>query len=646
MFLLFFLGNQLVSKHAPWVDASMEIKLEATTAHLWFEEIMAGDRHESITTVWSHLDSADWYANAMLNGGENDEGIYLALEDSHMRASIISVLKSLDDFKDIALERYTNFKGSTPGSDIDQQFDAVFIKFISEADTVEALVLQLIKKDLKQFRYTAFALLFISFISALLLSNYLYRREKHSTKLLDSLTEATASIEIKNKELERIAHYDELTGLPNRVLFSDRLEQAIVHSQRKQSAFALLFIDLDHFKSVNDRYGHKFGDVLLQQASSRIQHYIRADDTAVRLSGDEFVVILYDIPNQKAATNAASTVANKIIKAMQEPFDMNGPTAYVTASIGIAVYPDDSSKGDGLIRYADSAMYHSKSQGKNRYQFYSRELNQLAMHQLEIEHDLRDAVKRDQLEVYYHPQWDLSTNKITGIEALVRWNHPQRGLIMPDEFIPVAESCGMIQQIDNVVMKKALAQYNMWKNKGYEFGRMALNVSPVYFCRPDFLAHIVECITKNEIQGDDLEIEITESVLFENSSRTQNILTSLNKLGVRIAIDDFGTGYSSMTYLRNFSVHTLKIDRSFVADYDQSKISTAILKNMVTLGLDLGLDIVAEGIETKNQQYHLQKLGCGNGQGYLFTQPLPAQEIEYLLLPKQSNNIRTINFQQ
>ena len=370
------------------------------------------------------LDDADWYANAMLNGGKKDEATYPALEDSQMRASIISVRKSIAVLKKIALDRYENFNGSTSGSEIDQKFDTVFKKFINEADNVESMILYQIKQELSQFKLTAFLLLSISFFASILLSRYLYQREIFKAEMLASLKEANASIEIKNKELEHRAHYDDLTGLPNRVLFSDRLEQAIVHSQRKQTNFALLFIDLDHFKSVNDRYGHQYGDILLKQASSRIQHYIRVDDTAVRISGDEFVVILYDIPGQTAAINAASSVASKIIKAMQEPFDMNGPTTYVTASIGIAVYPDDSSKGEILTRHADSAMYYAKSQGKDRYQFYSRELNKRAMDQLEIEHDLRDAIKFDQLEVYYHPQWDLPKNKITGLEALVRWNHP------------------------------------------------------------------------------------------------------------------------------------------------------------------------------------------------------------------------------
>ena len=271
MGFLFYLGNKLSTRHAPLIDASMELKLEATTGHLWFEEIMAGDRTEPIEGVWANIDQADWYANAMLHGDSNDKGTYYPLTDPQMRAEIISVRQALANFKKVAIERYNNFSESIPGTDIDQRFDTIFLEFIKEADHVESMIQQQISNELKQYQWLGVVLIFLSAIMSLVLSNFLYKREVNREQLLDSLSEANQSIEEKNKELDYLAHFDHLTGLPNRVLFNDRLEQAIAHSNRKQSAFALLFIDLDHFKAVNDRYGHQQGDRLLILTSDRLK---------------------------------------------------------------------------------------------------------------------------------------------------------------------------------------------------------------------------------------------------------------------------------------------------------------------------------------------------------------------------------------
>ncbi len=638
MSFLFYLGNKLSSQHAPLVNAAMQIKVEATTGHLWFEEIMAGDTTESIDGVWENIERADWYAKVMLIGGAYDLVTYYPLTDPQMRTSIISVRKALARFKTIAEKRYTHFSDSIPGSRIDQQFDTLFHNFIREADRVESMIHQQISKELTQYRLLGAFLVIVSAVTSLILSNFLYKREVNREELLDSLTQANQSIEQKNKELDYLAHFDHLTGLPNRVLFLDRLEQTISHSKRKQSAFALLFIDLDHFKAVNDRYGHQQGDKLLQQTSKRIANCLRDDDSLVRISGDEFIVILSDIRDVDSAVDASNTVASKIIEIMQQPFDLDGPIAHVSASIGVAIYPADSVDPEELTQHADNAMYHAKSLGKNNCQFFSDKLNKKAMQKLETEYDLRDAIKSDQFELHYHPKWELRSGRICGLEVLVRWQHPKYGIIYPEQFISVAESCGLIQQLDTLIMSKALNQYRQWEQRGIRFGRLAVNVSPICFRQPNFLSSIMQLLADTNVHGENIELEITESILVENFKKAQNTLFKLNALGIHVAIDDFGTGYSSMAYLKDLPIQTLKIDRSFVSDIGKNNVSAVILKNMITLGNDLGLSVVAEGIETQKQALLLSNLCCGIGQGYLLTKPLPANKLESFLIEKELND--------
>ena len=643
MSFLFYLGNKLSSKHAPLINAVMQIKLEATTGHLWFEEIMSGDTAESIEGVWRNIEQADWYAKAMLDGGSNDLVTYYPLTDPKMRTLIIAVRKALTKFKAIAEKRYRHFSDSIPGTAIDQQFDQVFHDLIREADHVDVMIHQQIAKELTQYRWLGVLLVVLSSVISLRLSNFLYKRELNREELLDSLTQANQAIEEKNKALDYLAHFDHLTGLPNRILFIDRLEQAIAHSQRKQSAFALLLIDLDHFKAVNDRYGHQQGDKLLQQTSNRITHCIRDDDTLVRISGDEFIVILFDMHDVDSAIDASNSAASKIIDEMREPFVLDGPIAHVSASIGVAIYPTDSTDPEELTQHADNAMYHAKFLGKNNCQFYSDKLNKQAMRKLEIEHDLRAAIKQDQFELHYHPKWNLQSGNICGLEVLARWQHPTHGLLYPEKFISVAESCGLIQQLDALIMFKALTQYKQWADKGLNFGRIAINVSSVCFQQPNFITAIVQLLTDTDVQGETIELEITESILVENCKKNQNTLSNLNKLGIHVAIDDFGTGYSSMAYLKDFPIQTLKIDQSFVSDFKNNEASAMILKNMITLGNDLGLSVVAEGIETKQQEAYLKSLCCGTGQGYLLTMPLPAHELELFLATKETDNILILN---
>jgi len=639
MSFLFHQGEQLLLKRTSLIQATEEIQLNATAAHLWFEEIMSGDTSESIDEVWRYIDLADWYAKAMLEGASNSEGNFYPLQNVELRSEIIAVRQALKSFKSIAQQRYINLAESIPGSSLDSQLDTVFHDFIQQAERVQIQVQHQIDRELRQYRYISIALIFISAIMSILLSNFLYNREKHRAKLLESLTQASSSIEQKNKELHQLAHYDSLTGLPNRILFQDRLEHAIVHATRTDSNIALLFIDLDNFKYVNDQYGHQVGDELLKLVSHRITDCVRIDDTVVRISGDEFVVILPEIEGLNSAITVANKVAETIVDVMQQPFYLAGPTVYISSSIGVALYPEDSGDGEELIKLADSAMYHAKETGKNNFQFYSDELNRQSLLRLETERDLRAAIEQDQFTIYFHPQWSLDSNQINGLEVLVRWQHPIRGLVSSDQFIGIAESCGLIDKIDFLIMTKALKQHKLWQQAGLDFGVMAINVSSISFTREDFFNNVSHIIKQCELDAKTIELEITESILIENDKYCQQLLASLKSLGVRVAIDDFGTGYSSMAYLKNFEVDTLKIDQSFIADFDKNSTSEIILKNMISLGIDLGLTVVAEGIETPQQQHHLRELGCHSAQGFLLTKPKPAAEIEQFILAHQSNNV-------
>jgi len=404
MSFLFYLGNKLLIERSSLIEAADEIKLGATTAHLWFEEIMSGDRTESIEGVWSDIDSADWYAKAMLEGGVNTEGGFYPLTDSGLRNLIVEVRKDLANFKAIAVQRYEHFSDSIPGTDIDTQFDKVFLEFIQQADIVKSQVKLQIKEQFGQYQYISFSLIIISALLSLFLSNFLYKREKHRASLMKSLTKATESIERKNRELHKLAHYDSLTGLPNRILFLDRLDQAIIHAMRTNSSIVVLFLDLDHFKEVNDQYGHQKGDNLLQQVSERISKCIRSDDTAVRISGDEFVIILNEIEDISSVVSTANKVAKQLIDTLLIPFQLDGPVAYISASIGVSIYPEDSKNGEELTKFADKAMYHAKSLGKNNFQFYSEELSRQSTYRLEVERDLRTAIEEDQLILHFHPQ--------------------------------------------------------------------------------------------------------------------------------------------------------------------------------------------------------------------------------------------------
>ncbi len=430
------------------------------------------------------------------------------------------------------------------------------------------------------------------------------------------------------QQLTHQAHYDFLTNLPNRVLFKDRLNLELSHAHRNKALLAVMFLDLDRFKLVNDTLGHAMGDQLLKGVAKRLSDCLRESDTVSRLGGDEFTILL---PGLSYKEDAAK-VAQKIINALQQPWLLGGHEFHITTSIGIALYPNDGEDADTLLKHADTAMYRAKEQGGNDYQLYTPAMNAIILERLDLENSLRHAVKNKEFVVFYQPQVNTNTGQITGMEALVRWQHPYRGLISPNEFIPVAEETGLIVPIGEWVLRTACAQIKAWQETGFPPMRVTVNLSARQFLQQKNLVAIVaQILQETGLDPRWLELEITESIAMQDVEFTITMLYELRRMGIQIAIDDFGTGYSSLNYLKRFPINTLKIDRSFVCDIGINQDNTAIVSTIINLGQNMGLNVIAEGVEAEEQLVFLKKRDCIEMQGYLFSKPVPAEEFERLL---------------
>jgi diguanylate cyclase (GGDEF)-like protein/PAS domain S-box-containing protein len=424
------------------------------------------------------------------------------------------------------------------------------------------------------------------------------------------------------------ALHDHLTLLPNRQLFRDRLDLAIIHARRNNDVMAVMFIDLDRFKLVNDTYGHAEGDELLKNVASRLAKCMRAGDTLARQGGDEFTVLLPDLHN---AENAA-IIANKIKEDFERPYLVMGNDFRATASIGIAVFPRDGESADMLLRNADIAMYKAKINGKNGFKFFSPEINSSYQDRIMLENELRQAVSREEFELHFQPQVNIRSRRIVGMEALIRWRHPVHGLLNPGGFIELAEETGLMASITDWVLAEAFCQQAQWRAAGFLELRQAINISPLEFERHDFVERLFSHLSRHGIPGEFVELEITENLLLSDTPGVVDKMRLLRDRGVRISIDDFGTRYSSLNYLRSFPVSAIKIDQSFVSDMAQKQSTLPIINAIVGIARGFGLHLVAEGIETRAQMEALGNLGCDEMQGYLFSRPVPAAEVKDLLL--------------
>jgi diguanylate cyclase (GGDEF)-like protein/PAS domain S-box-containing protein len=426
--------------------------------------------------------------------------------------------------------------------------------------------------------------------------------------------------------IERMAYHDALTGLWNRTELQNRLQQAVDRAGRSSSMLALHFIDLDRFKVVNDTLGHDVGDSLLKAVAERLQGCLRASDTAARIGGDEFAVLQPDI----AAIDGAATLAGRVIDAMAQPFRISNRDIHISPSIGISIFPSDSGQPEELLKNADMAMYLAKNEGRNNFQFFTSALNAELRDRLALESELHVALDARQFVLHFQPQFDLRTRRLTGMEALIRWQHPTRGLLPPSKFVPVAEECGFIHAMSRWVLEEACSQNASWHAAGFVQHRMAVNISSMNFKHEDFCELIEDILEQSGLAAKYLELEITETLLLQDW-HVMKAVPALKKMGVMLSIDDFGTGYSSLSYLRRLPVEKLKIDQSFVRGIPDIQDDAIIARAIVDLGHALGHTVIAEGIESEQQLAYLRDHGCDEGQGYLFGKPMPAEEFEELL---------------
>ncbi len=446
---------------------------------------------------------------------------------------------------------------------------------------------------------------------ALLTSVLDARLESQTAKLARSLA-------VANQELSQQALQDSLTKLPNRTLLEDRLDQVIYKAARSHSRFALMFLDLDGFKAINDSLGHHVGDLLLIEVAHRLRVALRAQDTVARLGGDEFVVLL-----EVADPEDAAPIADKLVRIIGLPFHIEKYDLSVSTSIGIAIYPEDGSTRHELLVNADAAMYHTKGAGRNGYHFFETSMNTNAHNQLELIQDLRLALERREFQLYYQPKFNASDGEIIGAEALIRWHHPKRGLVAPDSFIPVAEKTGIIVAIGEWVLDEACRQMRAWHDMGHSHWKIAVNLSALQFSNENLLKLVLSTLARHQLPADCLILEVTESTAMHDVEASLQTLNKLAESGINISIDDFGTGYSSLLHLKRMPACELKIDRGFIHELERGSDDAAIVSAIVALGQSLDLRIVAEGVETEKQKDFLTLLGCNTLQGYLMGRPMP-----------------------
>ncbi|MCG7955606.1 MAG: EAL domain-containing protein, partial [Candidatus Thiodiazotropha endolucinida] len=434
-----------------------------------------------------------------------------------------------------------------------------------------------------------------------------------------------------HNQIHLMAYYDSLTGLPNRQLFSDRLDLSLSLARREKQKVALFFMDLDRFKDINDSLGHTTGDQLLNAVANRLTSSLRQSDTIARLGGDEFTIILSDIQDDDKALN----VANKILDCFRQPFRVGRREIHISTSIGISLYPEHSTDREHLVRHADTAMYQAKEAGKNRFMLYTPQMGSQHKMRVTLENELRKALAENSLKLAYQPQIDLTSNNVITIEALARWNHPDIGAIPPNHFIPIAEECGLINDLGSWVLHSACSQLAQWRQQIGMDLRIAVNVSGIQLLEGRLDSDVRLALSANKLPPSSLELEITESVLMLENHEALNVLSNIKQMGVLVSIDDFGTGYSSLSYIKQFDIDKLKIDRSFIRDIRSSDCDRQLVRTIINMGHDLSLKVTAEGIEDQLQLDFLQESGCDLAQGYYISPPVSSGELTQLLQEQQ-----------
>lgn len=451
--------------------------------------------------------------------------------------------------------------------------------------------------------------------------------KRHIEGLERVVTDRTRGLEAANRQLRHLASHDSLTGLPNRLLLDDRITQAIAQANRQAHGFAVAVLDLDRFKLINDSLGHRAGDELLCEVAERLKGAIRAVDSIARLGGDEFVII-FDGPVTRAETLA---MGERLLQVMERPMRLLGIDVHVSPSIGIAFYPGDGGTIDALLAHADAAMYYAKQRGRNNVECYTESMSSVTQERVQLESELHEALRGGQFELHYQPKVDTATSRINSAEALIRWRHPQRGLLLPAEFIPLAEECGLLDAIGEWVLFEACRQGRIWQQHGPRVLRIAVNLAPSQFRLVDLVGQVRRALESSGLDPALLEIELTETAVMSDAEESVHILEAISRMGVLVSVDDFGTGYSSMSYLRRFPIDKLKIDRCFVEQMTQRREDASIVAAIISLAHSLHLKVIAEGVETPEQLQLLAELGCDQYQGYYFSPALVPARFEELL---------------
>ena len=472
--------------------------------------------------------------------------------------------------------------------------------------------------------------------------------DRYSAPLIDSKSRRRGRIwyfrditdrKAAEERIQFLAYFDALTELPNRTLLKDRLMKAVAGARRRNEQVALLFLDIDHFKLINDSLGHTLGDRLLKDVAARLKGCVREQDTVARVGGDEFVVVLSGVKGEAEAATAAS----RIVKTITGKFVVQGHSLNTSCSLGISMFPQHSDDCDTLIKYADQAMYTAKENGRNNFRFFKEDMNTQVVKRLTLENDLRLAIEREEFFLVYQPQMEISSGRIIGLEALIRWQHPKLGLVPPDKFIPITEKTGLILPIGEWVLKTACSQARKWLDDGIYTVPVAVNVSAVQFRQEGFCELIKKVLQETCLPPQYLELELTESLLLSNEDVMFSVLQELKEMGLKLAIDDFGTGYSSLSYLKQFPVNKLKIDRSFIRDISTNSDDAAITTAIINMAKSLNLKVIAEGVETESQMSFLREHRCDEIQGYYFSKPISAGEVADKVLCAPAQQISTVN---
>ncbi len=632
-------GQKITLKYTPLINATAQIRYHTTNAYQQLERLLEGRQASGIEVIWTELNKADNYTVLMLEGGYFDERHYIPVENPDIRAHIQSIRRMLTRITTLGEQRYHDSLLKKNEASTTRYFKELYGVFISTTFYIEARMQQNLTTGLQQFEQRSNFLLVMILILAGGLFGLLRRILGNNLQQLEEIKQADDLIRRKNTRLEQLAHFDHLTGLPNRPLFNDRTRQAILHAQRENYSVVILYIDLDHFKSINDSMGHEAGDLLLIELSKRLAHAIRKEDTVSRLSGDEFAILLANIPDPRTAAETAQHIAEKILKTLKKPVTIADNKVTLSASIGIAVFPEDGTHIEQLLRAADSAMYHAKTSGKDNFQFHTLRRSHKMKHRIACEQDLLYSLENDLLLLHYQPQWNLRTMELVGLEVLLRCNHADFGLMLPKEFIRIAERSTLITRLEFWVLENACRHFSSWLEAGINPAKLSLNVSSRVFSRPDYCNRLIATLRKHRIPPSRIELEVTEPLLKGDSPHIQITLQQLKRHGIHLAVSDVGSGFSLFETYDDLPVSAIKINRDQIARLGSDKISNAILSHLLKLGEIMDFRIIAEGIESDYQLAYLQNQGCNYGQGFLLGKPASHEATTQLLQARLPRNV-------